>query len=308
MRTNNARLACGLDKMPPMHAPSSDRIAFLGGGNMARALIAGLLREHLPPAQIQVGELRAEARDALMRDFGVAASSANATAIAGAMLVVLAVKPAEAASALTALREHWGQPPPVLLSIAAGLTVAQLTRASPAGMPIIRAMPNRPALLGAGVTGLYASPEVGLEARERAERVARAAGRTVWLRTEAQLDVVTALSGSGPAYFLLLAEHLTDAAAALGLSRETATLLATETLYGAGLLAHRTLETPGTGLAEERSAVTSKGGTTEAALQVLRAGEFAALVTRALQAAAARSAELAGAAGMSAGAQSTPER
>jgi pyrroline-5-carboxylate reductase len=149
-------------------------------------------------------------------------------------------------------------------------------------------MPNRPALLGAGVTGLYASPSVTAAQRALAELVGTAAGRAVWLRTEAELDVVTALSGSGPAYFFLLAEQMAQAAAALGLAPATAALLAAETLYGAGLLAHE-----GTALAEQRAAVTSSGGTTEAALRVLQQGGFDALIARALQAASERSAQLA---------------
>jgi pyrroline-5-carboxylate reductase len=149
-------------------------------------------------------------------------------------------------------------------------------------------MPNRPALLGAGVTGLYAPAAVTSAQRALAELVGAAAGRAVWLRAEAELDVVTALSGSGPAYFFLLAEHMAHAAAALGLSPDTAALLAAETLYGSGLLAHQ-----GTALAEERAAVTSRGGTTEAALGVLQQGGFDALIARALRAASERSAQLA---------------
>ena len=152
----------------------------------------------------------------------------------------------------------------------------------------MRAMPNRPALLGAGVTGLYAPPSVTPAQRALAELVGAAAGRAVWLRTEAELDIVTALSGSGPAYFFLLAEQMAQAAQSLGLEHDTAALLAAETLHGAGLLAHQ-----GTSLADERAAVTSRGGTTEAALRVLHEGGFEALVARALQAASARSAELA---------------
>ncbi|HEY5020832.1 MAG TPA: pyrroline-5-carboxylate reductase dimerization domain-containing protein, partial [Steroidobacteraceae bacterium] len=177
---------------------------------------------------------------------------------------------------------------PVLLSIVAGLRIADLARLCPEGLPIVRAMPNRAALIGAGITGLFADAAVTAAQRAVAERVARAAGRIVWLRAEAQLDIVTALSGSGPAYFFLLAEQLAHAAVSLGLDRDTALLLATETLHGAGALAQGDAT-----LAEQRAAVTSKGGTTEAALRVLDAGGFDALVASALRAAAARSAELA---------------
>jgi pyrroline-5-carboxylate reductase len=157
-------------------------------------------------------------------------------------------------------------------------------------------MPNRPALVGAGITGLYAPPLTPAPARALAERVGAAAGRVVWLRAEAELDVVTALSASGPAYFFRLAEQLAEAGTALGLEHDTAVLLAIETLHGAGALARYAAESAGAAraqvLAAERSAVTSRGGTTEAALRVLQEGGFDGLITRALQAAAARSAQL----------------
>lgn len=295
--------------MRPMQTDGTERIAFLGGGHMARALIGGLLRERIAPAQICVGEPRVQAREALTGEFGVAVSPDNARAVAEATLVVLAVKPQDAAGALQALHAPRRDvqaagtaetTQPVLLSIAAGLTIAQLAHASPAGMPIVRAMPNRPALLGAGVTGLYAPPPIPARARAYAELIGRAAGRAVWLRGESELDLVTALSGSGPAYFFLLAEELARAAEALGLAADTATLLAAETLYGAGALAHRVAagDPGGPSLADERRAVTSRGGTTAAALRVLEAGGFDALIARALQAAAARAAELAASSAM----------
>jgi pyrroline-5-carboxylate reductase len=266
----------------------SARIAFIGGGNMARALIAGLLRHAVAARRIKVGEPVAEARAALQRECGVESSADNAEAVRDASLVVLAIKPQEAGPALRALHPSLLEHRPVVLSIAAGLRIADLARACPAGIAIVRAMPNRPALLGAGVTGLYAPPSVTAAQRALAEMVGAAAGRAVWLRTEAELDVVTALSGSGPAYFFLLAEQMAQAAESLGLERSTAALLAAETLHGAGLLAH-----DGTPLAEQRAAVTSRGGTTEAALRVLHEGGFEALIARALQAASERSVQLA---------------
>jgi pyrroline-5-carboxylate reductase len=274
--------------MRPMQPGESSPIAFIGGGNMARALIAGLLRQGVPARQLSVGEPSADARAALQREGDINVRADNAEAAAGAGLVVLAVKPQQAAAALQALQPALRERAPVLLSIAAGLRIADLALACPPGIAIVRAMPNRPALVGAGVTGLYAPAAVSAAQRALAERVAAAAGRALWLRSEAELDVVTALSGSGPAYFFLLAEQLARAAEALGLEQHTAALLAADTLHGAGLLAHQ-----GTPLAEQRAAVTSRGGTTEAALQVLQQGGFDALVARALQAGAARSVQLA---------------
>jgi pyrroline-5-carboxylate reductase len=274
--------------MRRMQSPQSATIAFIGGGNMARALIAGLLRQAVAPDRIHVGEPSAAARAALQREWGVESSADNAAAARDAGLVVLAVKPQQAGAALQALYPTLLQRQPVLLSIAAGLRLADLARACPPATALIRAMPNRPALLGAGITALYAPASVTSDQRALAELVGAAAGRAVWLRTEAELDVVTALSGSGPAYFFLLAEQMAQAAAALGLEPASAALLAAETLYGAGMLAHQ-----GTALADERAAVTSSGGTTEAALTVLRQGGFEALIARALQAASERSAQLA---------------
>jgi pyrroline-5-carboxylate reductase len=277
-----------LDRMRPMQPAQSPTIAFIGGGSMARALIAGLLRRGLASRQISVGEPSADARAALQRELGVVASADNAAAVGDAGLVVLAVKPQDAGTALRAVHSSLLQHKPVVLSIAAGLRIADLARACPPGIAVVRAMPNRPALLGAGVNGLFAPPSVTAAQRELAELVGAAAGRAVWLRTEAELDLVTALSGSGPAYFFLLAEHMAQAAEALGLEHATAVLLACETLHGAGLLAHQ-----GTSLAEQRAAVSSRGGTTEAALRVLQEGGFDALIKRALQAASERSAQLA---------------
>jgi pyrroline-5-carboxylate reductase len=263
-------------------------IAFVGGGHMARALIAGLLRQGAPPRTLSVGEPLPEARAALIREFAVRAEADNGTAIVGAKIIVLAVKPQAAATVLRGLPAAALAQRPLLLSIAAGLRIADLAQLLPVDLPIVRAMPNRPALLGKGITGLFAGPSVSAAQRLMAEQIASAAGRFVWLRAERELDVVTALSGSGPAYFFLLAEQLAQAAVELGLEPQTALLLATETLHGSGALARGD-----TTLAQERAAVTSRGGTTEAALRTLESGGFGALIGTALRAAAARSAELA---------------
>ena len=273
-----------------MQQLAAARIAFIGGGNMARALIAGLRRQLVSPDQISVGEPDARSRSTMQSDWGVAVSADNNEAARDADLVVLAVKPQQAAEVLRALHPTLRQSRPVLLSIAAGLRLADLSLACPSGTAIVRAMPNRPALVGAGVTGLYAAMSVNAEQRKLAELVGKASGRAVWLRAEAELDVVTALSGSGPAYFFLMAEEMARAAHNLGLERETALLLACATLHGAGMLANENLS-----LAAQREAVTSRGGTTEAALRALSQGGFERLIAAAVQAGAARSVELAGA-------------
>jgi len=262
------------------------QVAFLGGGNMARALVQGLLREGWPAQRLRVGEPFEAARAALA-ELGVHAGSDNAAAVAGARLVVLAVKPQQAAAVLGPLAPALRASGSALLSIAAGLQIDGLARACP-GVPIVRAMPNRPALIGLGAAALHAPPALDPAVRALAERVLAASGRTVWVPRESDLDIVTALSGSGPAYFFQLAEHMAAAATALGLEPATAIQLAVATLQGAGALAGA-----GQPLADERAAVTSKGGTTEAALASLDTGGFARLVARALEAATRRSRELA---------------
>lgn len=254
---------------------------------MARALIQGLLRQGCAASQLRVGEPLAPLRAQLQREFGVTALADNAAAVAEAQLVVLAVKPQQLMAMLAGLRAALAIRRPLLLSIAAGLRLADLAACCP-GVPIVRAMPNRAALVGAGATALYADVQLGADARALAEQVMAAAGRTVWVPRESDLDIVTALSGSGPAYFFLLAEHLAAAAAAQGLDASTAQLLAVQTLRGAGALAALSAT-----LAEQRETVTSKGGTTAAALAALEQGGFAALVAAAVAAATHRSAELA---------------
>jgi pyrroline-5-carboxylate reductase len=272
---------------PPMEATiGSTRIACVGGGNMARALIAGLRRHGTAAAQIRVGEPDAGQRVALERDYGVQATADNALAVTGAKVIVLAVKPQEMARVAHTLGPGLAADA-LLLSVAAGITTTDLARWYP-GAAVVRAMPNRPALVGAGITGLYAPATVGDDGRAMAGAVMAAAGRTVWVQRESDLDTVTALSGSGPAYFFLLAEAMADAGVALGLDPAAAQLLAAETLYGAGQLVHMD-----PALERQRIAVTSRGGTTEAALGEFAAGRLRELVRRAVDAAAQRSAELA---------------
>ncbi len=261
-------------------------VAFIGGGNMARAMIAGLLRAGLAARSIRGGEPVAALRDALARDFGIAVHADNPAAVGSARVVVLAVKPQEMQGVLQPLAATLRADAPLLLSIAAGLRTASLQHWCP-GPAVVRAMPNRPALLSAGAAALYAPPAVGAEDRALAEMVMRSCGHTCWVAEEALLDVVTALSGSGPAYFMWLAEQMAAAATRLGLDADVARLLAAETLYGSGQLAHADHD-----LAAQRAAVTSRGGTTEAALAVLATPASQALVEAALRAAARRSAEL----------------
>ncbi|MCS6946730.1 MAG: pyrroline-5-carboxylate reductase [Steroidobacteraceae bacterium] len=265
------------------------RIACLGGGNMGRALLAALVRAGHPRDCLTVGEPNSTVRANLQRDLGIAAYADNAAAVAGAEVVILAVKPQDAAATLTPLRAPLAPLQPLLLSIVAGLRCADLEHWS-GPLPIVRAMPNRPALVGAGASGLYAPPAVSTRHRELATYVMQSAGTVVWLESEAQLNAVTAVSGSGPAYFFLLAEALVGAAIAQGLSEPVARRLAIATLYGAGVMA---AQSDGD-LTALRAAVTSKGGTTAAALEILDgATGLRPLVAAAVDAAVRRGTELA---------------
>jgi pyrroline-5-carboxylate reductase len=267
----------------------SQRIGFVGGGNMARALIGGLLGRGMPAAQLSVGEPAAPARELLARDFKIGVSADNRSAIEHCALVILAVKPQEAGKVLQALAPQLRSARPVLVSVAAGIQIASLGAWAGPGVPIVRTMPNRAALIGAGVTGMYAAPDVTAEQRMLAEEVMSAAGPAVWVRRESDLDVVTALSGSGPAYFFLLAELMMQAAIGAGLEPEAARQLAVGTLHGAGALARGS----DGDLARLRQEVTSRGGTTEAALGAFAAADLGGIVARAMQAATQRSRELA---------------
>ena len=264
-------------------------LTVLGAGNMGRALIGGLLRQGTRPERITVGEPSAQARQALEREFGVRATGDNITAVREATVVVVAVKPQDVAAVLKPLAPEFARARPVVLSVAAGVRIAELRGWCGTQIPVIRAMPNRPALVGAGVSGLYAPADVAPAQVDLVERVMGSVGEVVRVETEAELDVVTALSGSGPAYFFLLAELLAQAGSRLGLPAPAAHQLSVATLYGAGLLAHC-----GDGdLSRLRAEVTSKGGTTEAALRAFGAADLAGIVERAVTAAAARGHELA---------------
>lgn len=265
------------------------RIAFIGGGHMATSLVGGLRARGMPGDAIWVADPMPAQIKRLRRDFDVHGTADNSAAVREADVVVLSVKPQDMAGVARGVAPELTRGRHTVISIAAGIRLADLARWLGADTPVVRAMPNRPALIGAGVTALCAGPAVDDDGRAAVERVMSAAGATVWLSEESQMDAVTAISGSGPAYFFLLVEALEAAGIELGLAPETARRLAVETARGAGRMAAESVESP----ALLREQVTSKGGTTAAALAVLeRAGvrdTFAAAVT----AAARRSAELA---------------
>ncbi len=265
--------------------PSADNIAFIGGGNMASAIIGGLLKQGMPASQIQIVEPWAEQRSKLAADFGISAQAEPGAGLASAALVVWAVKPqtfkqaAQQAASYTRQALH--------LSVAAGIRSDSMLSWLDTGR-IVRAMPNTPALVGQGMTALFARPAVSAQDRLAVEGVIRPTGEILWLDREAQLDAVTALSGSGPAYVFYFLEAMVQAGVGMGLSREQAYQLAVQTFVGASALAKASSEPPET----LRERVTSKGGTTHAALTALEQAGVKQHFVQAMQAAQKRASEL----------------
>ncbi|VVP69719.1 Pyrroline-5-carboxylate reductase [Pseudomonas fluorescens] len=266
---------------------SKTRIAFIGAGNMAASLIGGLRAKGLDAAQIHASDPGAETRARVNAEHGVEVFADNAQAIQDADVVVLAVKPQAMKAVCEAIRPSL-QPNQLVVSIAAGITCASLNNWLGA-QPIVRCMPNTPALLRQGVSGLFATAQVTAEQRQQAQELLSAVGIALWLDEEQQLDAVTAVSGSGPAYFFLLIEAMTAAGVKLGLPADIAAQLTLQTALGA---AHMAVASD-VNAAELRRRVTSPAGTTEAAIKSFQAGGFEALVEQALGAAAHRSAEMA---------------
>ena len=267
---------------------STNTIVFIGGGNMARSLIGGLIAAGCPAANIRVAEPVAELRAALERDFSIHSFAESTEAVAGASAWVLAVKPQVLHTVCETLAGSAQSNQPLVVSIAAGITSAQLDRWLGGNIAVVRTMPNTPALLGAGVTGLFANTRVDAAGRERAEALLSSAGKTVWIADEAQMDAVTALSGSGPAYVFLLAEAMQAAGEAEGLPAVAARTLALQTILGAARMLTEGDEQP----VELRRRVTSPGGTTQAAIEAFEAGGFRELVARAIHAATERGRQL----------------
>ncbi|KAB7624455.1 pyrroline-5-carboxylate reductase [Alkalilimnicola sp. S0819] len=263
-------------------------IGFIGGGNMARSLIGGLIADDYPAERIRVAEPDNDRLAALCEEFRIHAARDNHELLREADAVVLAIKPQIMKTVAEDLREVIGDRRPVFISIAAGVREPDLNRWLGGEAAVVRAMPNTPALVQSGATALYANPRVSEAQRALAESLLRAAGLTQWLDDETLMDAVTAVSGSGPAYFFLQMEALEEAGRAQGLSAEAARLLVLQTAFGAAKMALESQASP----AELRRQVTSPGGTTEAGIGVLEAGDFRKLMARAVAAAAERADEL----------------
>jgi len=268
-------------------ASNSDlHIAFIGAGNMAASLVQGLLASGTPGANIHVADPVAAQVDKLV-SAGAQPAASNQDAVAAADVVVLAVKPQVAGEVVRNLDTLDSNK--LLVSIAAGINLDSLGAWTNHDQPIVRCMPNTPALFGEGMTALYANPACSSTHHAQAEWVLNAAGQTLWVEQEQSLDAVTAVSGSGPAYFFLLMEAMIDSGVALGLSRADAKTLTLQTAYGAALMAKQSEDDP----AQLRTNVTSPGGTTAAALEVMQAEQLPQTIARALAAADQRATELA---------------
>ena len=263
-------------------------IAFIGAGNMAGALIRGLLQDGHPAERIIAVDPDRQKLDSFASESGINCTTDNSSAVHNADVVVLAVKPQVMAGVAEQLAPEVREHRPLVISVAAGIRIQHLSHWLGAESAIVRTMPNTPAMLQAGATGLFASDSVTEEQRSLAESIMRAVGITVWVEHEGLIDAVTALSGSGPAYFFLVMEQMIRSAQSLGLGEEEATLLTLQTALGAARMALESDDSPAT----LRARVTSPGGTTEEAIRVFEQEGLERIVKQAMTAARDRSIEL----------------
>lgn len=264
-------------------------IAFIGGGNMASSLIGGLIAGGFDSSKIWVADPDLPKLQNLALRYAIHTSNNNAEAVAEASIIVLAVKPQTIKDAALSITEAVSRTKALIISVAAGIRVSALNQWLGADVPVIRTMPNTPALIQSGATALYANCHVSEEQRSAAESLLRSVGLTTWLNDEIDMDAVTALSGSGPAYFFQVMQAMEDAAIGLGLDPATAHLLTLQTAFGAAKMALESNES----IVNLRARVTSPGGTTEQAITVLEQGNISGLFRNALLAAQLRSKELA---------------
>ena len=270
-------------------AMKNTRLAFVGAGNMARSLVGGLIADGWDPARISVSDPDETQLSALRSRFPVRTATRNSELVETSDVVVLAVKPQVIRNVARELADTVQGHRPLVISVVAGVRAADLQRWLGGDCALVRCMPNTPALVQSGATALFASHTVSADQKDVAESILRAVGLALWIEDESLMDAVTAVSGSGPAYFLLVIEALQDAGETLGLDRKTARLLALQTAFGAAKMALESSED----VAILRQQVTSPGGTTEKALAVLEDGRIRELFNKALTAARDRSRELA---------------
>ncbi|MFT3929368.1 MAG: pyrroline-5-carboxylate reductase [Spongiibacteraceae bacterium] len=268
---------------------TSPQLAFIGGGNMASALIGGLVKQGFAADRIVATDPLPAALEKLRSVAPVRTTSDNLEAVANADVIVLAVKPQVMKQVLQPLASTVQQRKPLIISIAAGIEIGSIARWLGGDLPIVRCMPNTPALVQLGATGLFANAQVSAEQKQLADSILRAVGISLWVDSEAQLDAVTAVSGSGPAYFFLVMEAMRDAGEKLGLSRDVAEKLTLQTALGAARMAVDS----DVDVVELRRRVTSPNGTTERAIASFENDNLRAIFQRALDACDARSRELA---------------
>jgi len=266
----------------------TQNIGFIGGGNMASSLVNGLIASGHSAKQIWVADTDQDKLSSLATRLHINTSATNNTLIAEVDVVVLAVKPQSISEVISQSIDAFNKSNVLILSIAAGINQTSLSAWLGDDKSIVRCMPNTPALVLTGATGLHANKNVSAEQRDSAESIMRSVGISVWVEKELELDAVTAVSGSGPAYFFLLMEAMEQAALELGLAKNTAQLLIEQTALGAAKIALESSESP----TQLRKRVTSPGGTTEQAIKTFEQGEFTVLVKKALQAAHDRSVAL----------------
>lgn len=264
-------------------------ITFIGGGNMASSLIGGLIADGCPPGNLWVTDLNQEKLDYLANQFSINTTTDNNEAVSKSDIVMLCVKPQIMHEVTSGIKNIVQEKKPMVISVAAGIRESNLQTWLGGNIAIVRVMPNTPALIQTGASGLYANTHVSDDQRNLAESILRAVGLALWLDDEAMMDTVTALSGSGPAYFFYVMEAMENAATNLGLEQKTAQLLTLQTALGAAKMALESSED----VAELRRRVTSPGGTTEQAINTLQSGQLEKLFADALSAAANRSKELA---------------
>ncbi|MHB8536033.1 MAG: pyrroline-5-carboxylate reductase [Sulfuricaulis sp.] len=264
-------------------------VGFIGAGNMARSLAGGLLKNGWNTTQIILADPEPAQRQAIQTVLDVKSFADNGEVAARADVLVLAIKPQVFADVARALAHTVQKRKPLIVSIAAGVRIEDIERWLGGDLPIVRAMPNTAALIGSGASGMYANTRVNQVMRNQAESILRAVGVTVWLNDEELMDVVTALSGSGPAYFFLVMEILEEAAIDAGLDPGQARLLTLETAFGAAKMALEGHEEP----RQLRHRVTSPGGTTESAIKVLEEGGIRHQFKNAIRSAVNRAREIA---------------
>jgi pyrroline-5-carboxylate reductase len=267
---------------------TSNRITFIGGGNMAGSLIGGLIADGYDSRRITVSDPDTDKLAQLAAHFDVHTETDNNKAVDQAQIVVLAVKPQALESVARGIADSVTHSRPLVISIAAGIQETVLSEWLGGEVALVRSMPNTPAMIQSSATGLHAGPGVSGAQRDMAESILRAVGLTRWVEDESQIDAVTAISGSGPAYFFLVMEAIESVACEMGLDEETARLLTLQTALGAARMAIESSDSPAT----LRQKVTSPGGTTEKALKILEEGHLRELFAEALKGAQNRSREL----------------